>query len=461
MTDAQNIWKAILNELELTVTRANFATWLKCTHLIEVLDTTLVIGAPNIFTKDWVEKKFHEQILKAAQKLTKNYIKKIEYRMVSPAATKNLVAPNISVEHFIAQKQASQQASQQQTNSDLNARYTFENFVRGKNNELAHAAAFGVATAPGKRYNPLFLYGGVGLGKTHLMHAIGHGILAKNPKAKVVYVTSEKFTNDFVRSVSRGTMEQFKQHYRTADALLVDDVQFLAGKESTAEEFFHTFNELHQNDRQLVLTSDKLPKMIANLEGRLITRMEWGMIADISSPDLETRLAILQMKCREKNFLVEDSVLRFMAEAISENIRELEGFLNRLTAYHEIRGTAPTLDSAKTLLASIYPQQQTSGLTPKRVLAVVSEHFDVSLSDILGQSRKKELVMPRQIAMFLLRETIKYSYPSIGLALGGRDHTTAMHACNKVQSEISRDENVKQNIQSIKQKLYSQSVNVL
>lgn len=460
MTDTQNIWKAILNELELTVTRANFATWLKCTNLIEVLDTTLVIGAPNIFTKDWVEKKFNDQILKTAQKLTKNYIKKIEYKVVSPAANKTIVAPNVSVEHFIAQKQAVQQASQQQTNSDLNARYVFDNFVRGKNNELAHAASVAVTEMPGLRYNPLFLYGGVGLGKTHLMHAIGHAILAKNPKAKVVYITSEKFTNDYVRSVSRGTMEQFKQHYRTADVLLVDDVQFLAGKEATAEEFFHTFNELHQNNRQLVLTSDKLPKMISNLEGRLITRMEWGMIADISSPDLETRLAILQMKCREKNFSVEDNVLHFIAEAISENIRELEGFLNRLTAYHEIRGTAPNLESAKTLLASMYPQQQTSGLTPKRVLAVVSEHFDVSLSDILGQSRKKELVMPRQIAMFLLRDTIKYSYPSIGLALGGRDHTTAMHACNKVQSEISRDEKVRQNIQSIKQKLYSQNVSI-
>ncbi len=460
MTDTQNIWKTILTELELTVTRANFATWLKCTHLIEALDTTLIVGAPNIFTKEWVEKKFHEQILKTAQKLTKGYIQKIEYRVVGATAAKTQIIPNISVEHFIAQKQASQQIKDSQSNTDLNAHYTFENFVRGKNNELAHAAAMAVTQTPGERYNPLFLYGGVGLGKTHLMHAIGHALLVKNPKARVVYVTSEKFTNDFIRSITRNTMEQFKQHYRNIDALLVDDVQFIANKEGTMEEFFHTFNDLHQNNRQLILTSDKPPKSIPGLENRLVSRMEWGMIADISSPDLETRLAIMQMKCQERSYAIEQNILHFIAEAISENIRELEGFLNRLMAYHEIRGTNPTLESAKNLLHSMYPQQQATGVTPKRVLAIVSEHFDISLNDILGQSRKKELVMPRQIAMYLLRETIKYSYPSIGLALGGRDHTTAMHACNKVQSEISRDEKIKQDINSIKQKLYQQSVSI-
>jgi chromosomal replication initiator protein len=330
----------------------------------------------------------------------------------------------------------------------------FDTFVVGKGNELAHAAAKAVAERPGAVYNPLFIYGGVGLGKTHLMQAVGHDVLARDPHKKVVYVSSEKFTNEFIQAVSHGGGEKFKNFYRGVDLLLIDDIQFLAGKEGTQEEFFHTFNALHQANKQIIVTSDRPPKSIAALEARLVSRFEWGMIADIAQPDMETRVAILEAKCREKNISLSVDILQYIAGAVQSNVRELEGALNRLMAFAQLNRTEPTLETTKELLKNIAPGSKRGGLTPKQLIAGVAQYFDIQLEDLLGTSRKKELVEPRQIAMYLLREELHASFPSIGHELGGRDHTTAMHACTKISALLNEDEKVKQDIVLIKQRVF-------
>jgi chromosomal replication initiator protein len=339
----------------------------------------------------------------------------------------------------------------------INPKYTFTTFVVGKGNELAHAAAQAVAARPGEAYNPLFIYGGVGLGKTHLIQAIGNAMLETNPQTKILYVSSEKFTNEFVNSVKEGRAREFKNRYRNVDLLLIDDIQFIGGKEQTQEEFFHTFNELHQQGKQVVLTSDRPPKAIPALEDRLRSRFEWGMIADISAPDLETRVAILQKKAQEKQFDIEQTLLTLIATNVQSNIRELEGALNKVIAFHQLKNIAPTQESVKSLLASFAEQNMRRSITPREMISEVSNYFDLKIDDILGKSREKRLAFPRQIIMFLLREELKLSYPSIGEELGGRDHTTAMHAHTKIASEIESDLKLKQDIELIKQRLYANS----
>jgi len=328
----------------------------------------------------------------------------------------------------------------------------------GKGSELAHAAAQAVVDRPGDAYNPLFIYGGVGLGKTHLTQAIGQAMLVANPQIKILYVSSEKFTNEFVTSVKEGRAKEFKDRYRNVDLLLIDDIQFISGKEQTQEEFFHTFNELHQQGKQVVLTSDRPPKAIPALEDRLRSRFEWGMIVDIASPDLETRVAILKLKAQEKKFEIKDELLQMIASMIQSNIRELEGGLNKIIAFHELKNIEPNKESVKSILASFESQSLKRSLTPKEMANTIANFYGVDIDDVVGKSREKRLALPRQITMFLMRDELKLSYPAIGNELGGRDHTTAMHAHTKIGIEIENDPKLKQEIEAIKQRLYVNNI---
>jgi len=444
----EQLWQAILGEIELSLSRANFTTWFKNTFISSLENNRVIICVPNTFTKAWLEKKYHKEIANAFKSVGSAEIKeilyKVEARKESPAEA---FAKKTKTESIVDNK------PKIVNRFGLNNRYVFDNFIVGKNNELAHAACQAVAANPGHAYNPLFIYGGVGLGKTHLLQAIGHELSKKTDK--ILYVSCERFTNDYVQAVRNGQAKGFKDHYRNINLLLIDDIHFMGGKDGTQEEFFHTFNELHQTNKQIVISSDRPPKAIPALEKRLLSRFEWGLIADISSPDLETRIAILEAKCREKNYKLDREILTYIADNITNNIRELEGALNRLIAYYEFNNSLPSIESTKNVLAGVISNFQTKSTTPKTIIDAVAKFFDINIKDLTGQSRKKELVIPRQIVMYLMRKEINASYPSIGQELGGRDHTTAMHAFNKMEKEYQDDERVRQNINSIKQLIYS------
>jgi chromosomal replication initiator protein len=439
----QQLWQAILGNLELTLSKANFTTWFKNTSIIEKSDYGIVVGVPNAFTKEWLQNKYHQDIIKALKAIAPE-IKEIKYQIVSPVYT----TPQATKE--MARTAAPKRAE----NQTLNPKYTFSTFIVGSNNQLAHAASLAVSKKSGSVYNPLFIYGGVGLGKTHLMQAVGAEVLKKDPNAKVLYVTSERFTNEFVQALGQGRADQFKSLYRNVDVLLVDDIQFLAGREGTQEEFFHTFNALHQNNRQVVMTSDRLPKEIPAIEERLVSRFEWGMIADIQAPDLETRLAILKTKVKEKNYTVDPEILNYIAETIQSNIRELEGALNRLMVYCQLNNTRPTIDQVKSILVNVITPPKKRGVSAKKIIEVVSDFYNVSTEDLLKQSRKKEYVNPRQIAMYIIRKELETSLPSIGEFFGGRDHTTVIHAIDKIERIIKEKSGLKQEIELIRDRLY-------
>ncbi|MFH1822798.1 MAG: chromosomal replication initiator protein DnaA [Patescibacteria group bacterium] len=446
------IWQAVLGEIELNLSKANFTTWFKNTFISDFDDSQVIVCVPNTFTKAWLEKKYHKEISQALENITSKKIKQILYKV----ETKKTNPVNEILEKIKIKKSGCLTDDSTITNRfGLNSRYVFEDYVVGKGNELAHAACQAVAANPGKAYNPLFIYGGVGLGKTHLIQAIGHETSKKTDK--ILYVTSEKFANDYIQSIRNGRAKEFKDRYRSVDLLLVDDVQFLGGKDGTQEEFFHTFNELHQVNKQIVITSDRRPKSIPALEKRLLSRFEWGMIADISQPDLETRHAILEKKSREKNYTLDKEVLDYIASNIQSNIRELEGALNRVIAYHEFNNSTPTVETTKNILNDLLTNVQLKTITTKHIIDAVSRFYDISIKDLLGKGRKKEMVWPRQITMYLMRAEANTSYPTIGQELGGRDHTTAMHACNKIYKEVNEKENekAKQEVESIKQLIYN------
>ncbi|MDD2807242.1 MAG: chromosomal replication initiator protein DnaA [Patescibacteria group bacterium] len=452
--EEQKIWQAALGELELTLSRANFTTWFKNTFITERTEEMVIIAVPNTFTKAWLEKKYHSAILRALQKITSNKIKSIVYRV----ETVLKIQEEVVLETAEAQPQLSRPEpvpSVAANEFGINPRYRFDNYVIGKGNELAQAASIAVTQKPGNVYNPLFIYGGVGLGKTHLMQAVGNEILKLWPGKKVLYVSCEKFTNDFIKSISSNRADRFKDTYRSVDVLLIDDIQFLAGKEGTQEAFFHTFNDLHQANKQVVITSDRPPKAIPALESRLESRFEWGMIADISSPDLETRAAILKTKCAEKGYRLSDEVITYIATNIQNNVRELEGALNKVMAYNQLNGTEPNLENVKKIIGSLAAGIRKKSITPKQIINIVAEFYDIALDDLLGSCRKKNLALPRQIVMYLMREELKSSYPSIGLEIGKRDHTTAMHAHVKISNCIDDDEKINQDIKLIKEKLYN------
>jgi len=452
MMNNDQLWQAVLGEIELNLSKANFTTWFKNTFISSFENDRVVICVPNTFTKAWLEKKYHKEIDIALKNVCDKDIKEVFYKV----ETKKTGPVTDLLNRIKSKKSYNNRESDEPVAINrfgLNSRYIFDSFIVGKGNELAHAACQAVSANPGKAYNPLFIYGGVGLGKTHLLQAIGHEVMKKS--GQVLYVTCEKFTNDYIQSIKSGQGKDFKDRYRNVDLLLIDDIQFMAGKDGTQEEFFHTFNELHQTNKQIVLTSDRPPKSIPALEKRLLSRFEWGMIADISQPDIETRIAILESKCKEKNYSLEDEILNYIANNVQNNIRELEGALNRIIAYHEFNNSRPSFDTTKEILESLVASAKTKSTTCKNIIEAVSRFYDVDIKDIVGKSRKKELVFPRQITMYLLRKELNTSYPTIGQELGGRDHTTAMHAYNKIEKEIEDKEKIKQDIDSIVQLLYN------
>lgn len=464
----KTLWQAVLGELELMLSKASFTTWLKNTFIIEKKDGRVVIGVPTTFAQVWLKTKYHHYIYKIIQDKTNERIKEIIYKVQT---LKNYQQQLIDIKTQNKQNQPSINYNKTTVSIDptvyssektfspisgLNSKYTFDNFIIGKGNELATAAARAVVEKPGETYNPLFIYGGVGLGKTHLIQAIGNELHKRNPNLKIIYVTCEHFTNDFISAIQSGHPEKFTNHYRTCDLLMIDDIQFLSGKEGTQDAFFHTFNELHVQKKQIVITSDRPPKAIATLEERLQSRMEWGMIADISKPDMETRIAILEAKIKERGFYLPREIVQFITLNIQNNIRELEGALNKIIAYYQLNKMEPTLENVKKILFSISDSsRKNDSVTLKRIIEVTSEFYGINPNDLLGKSREKRLAFPRQIIMFLLREELGYSYPTIGAEMGGRDHTTAMHAYTKINQYLSTNEKIRQEINLLKQKIYS------
>jgi chromosomal replication initiator protein len=453
----EQIWQAALGEIELSLSKANFTTWFKNTAISSLEGGKIVICVPNAFTKSWLENKYHKEIIIALEHAINEKVKEIFYKV---ELKKNIPGSGL-LEKIHFKKKREDEIGEVVTSVNrfgLNPKYSFESFVVGRGNELAHAACQAVANNPGRVYNPLFIYGGVGLGKTHLLQAVGNELTKRN--CKVLYTTSENFTNDYVTSVRSGKAKDFKDKYRSVDLLLIDDVQFMGGKDGTQQEFFHTFNELQQADKQIILTSDKQPKLIPALEARLASRFESGMVADIARPDIETKVAILERKAREKNYILEMEILQYVATNIKNNIRELEGALNKIIAYHEFNNTPPSLKTVKSVLNDLIVSTQTKSLSPRDIMDAVSKFYNIDNKDLVGKGRKKELVWPRQISIYLMRKEINYSYPTIGHELGGRDHTTAMHAYNKILDEVENKENEKviQEIESIRQILYSVSI---
>jgi len=454
----QEIWQATLGELELMLSKANFVTWFKNTYISSKENGRVVITVPNEFTKSWFEKKYNKNILQSLKNVIQEDIRELLYQVQT-------VKPTYENSYFKKTKEAD---TENQTNDaaeaismpgtvnkhGLNSRYIFDTFIVGKGNELAQAAALAVAENPGKIYNPLFIYGGVGLGKTHLMQSIGNDIFNKNEKIKIIYATSETFTNDYINAIKTGAIKDFQKKYRNVDLLLIDDIQFMANKESTQEAFFHTFNDLYQTNRQIVITSDRVPKAIPKLADRLTSRLECGMIADISRLDLETRQAILKVKCLEKNFELPDDALNLMAATITSNIRELEGALNKVIAncqFHKIEAETNTI---KNILSYLNTNPKKGHITTKELIKLVSDFYGITIIDIVGKCRKQEIVMPRQILMYLLREDVNCSFPHIAQELGGRDHTTAMHAYHKILEDIKINDRLRQEIELIRQKMY-------
>jgi len=442
MTDKQ-IWKAVLGRLEVSLSRANFTTWFKNTDLLSEGNKFTVL-VPNGFTKEWLKNKYHKEIKEALEKIA-GKVENLDYSIKTQQ--------KITEKTFIINDK-SLEKTEEIKNGFLNPKYTFETFIVGDGNKLAHAACQAVAKKPGEIYNPLFLYGGVGLGKTHLMQAIGNAIIKKMKNKKVVYVTCEKFVNEFIQAISTGRINRFKNNYRNIDILLIDDIQFLAGKEGTQEEFFHTFNELYQKDKQIVISSDRPPKALHTLEDRLISRFEWGMITDIAPPDIETRMAILKSKCQEKNYQVDVKVLSYIASNIQKNIRELEGALNRLIAYCELNNQEPDLETAENVLETFITSFRKK-INTEEVIKEVALFYNLDKEQLLEKRRHKEIVLPRQIAMYLMREEINQPYTRIAEIFGGKDHTTVIHAYEKIKKLIQKNKSLQQEIDLIKQKLYS------
>lgn len=450
----EELWKAVLGEMELALSRANFTTWFKNTSIISRDKNCVLVSVPNGFIKEWLENKFNRRILDSIRTLTPE-IREIKYAIGRPKI--ELLKQNfakIILDNEIEEKSDASHDEDVDKQTNLNKKYAFESFVVGSNNELAHAAAFRVTKDLGKLYNPLFLYGGVGLGKTHLLQAIGNKVMNDGKDRKVLYISGEKLTADIVEAIGNKTIEDLKHRYAKLDLLMIDDIQFIAGKPKTQDIVFSTFNDLYGRNKQILLSSDRPPQVITGIEERLRSRFEGGMIADVGAPDYETRLAILKMKVSEKSTSLEEDVLSYIATHIQKNVRELEGALNRVVAFSQIYNKAPDLKEVKNILNAYLntPYRKTS---PQVILRSVADFYSITSNDLLKRSRKKEVVKPRQVAMFLLREETKLSFPEIGQKLGGRDHSTVIHACEKIRGESAMDENLKQELVLIKERVYN------
>ncbi len=456
MQDTARLWQAALGEIELTISRGNFMTWFKSTQLLQADSTKVIIGVPNIFIKQQLERKYQDLITDV---LDKNGVRTevMEFKIFNAKApASRSTSDTIVLDNATAKKPNIKTRSSGLSHKyrrGLNDRYTFENFIVGSGNELAYAACQAIAAKPGEKYNPLFVYGGVGIGKTHLMQAVGNEILKSNPQAHVVYISTEQFVQEFLDAIRYKKNTDFADHYRSADVLIVDDIQFIAGKEKTQEEFFHTFNALHQANKQIIISSDKPPKDIPTLEERLRSRFAWGMSIDMQVPDYETRCAIVQTKAQANNLQLDNEVVDFLANLVTTNIRELEGVLNQLLAFCEMRGLEPDLQIAQTLLGSA--KSRPKHVTPKQVVERTARYFSVSLEDIMSPKRDKEIVYPRQIAMYMLRSELHMSFPKIAAELGRKDHTTAIHSVEKIEKESNLDAGVRQQLVEIRGRLYA------
>ncbi len=452
----EELWQAVLAEIQFHISRANFTTWFANTKIISKENNRILISVPNSFSKEWLENKYNKLILKTLYSLD-NKIKEVKYEVrPSLSLLKSSESSHKAIPKTDLEEQLNFQEFKINKETNLNPRYTFDNFVVGSFNELAQAAAWAVSKKPGLVYNPLFIYGKVGLGKTHLLQAIGNKIIEKFSSKRVLYIPAEKFTSEVITAIKNQSIEKLKTKFRKIDVLVLDDVQFLAGKEKTQEEFFHTFNALYEKNKQIVLSSDRSPKAIPALEERLRSRFEGGMIADISFPDYETRLAILKTKLQEKKVNFSEEVLEYIASNIQKNIREMEGALNNLIAHQKLYNKQPDIKTARKLLKKlISPPPKV--VSPNTIIQIVAEFFDLKKEEILTSSRKKEIVRPRQIAMYLLREELKSSFPFIGRKFNGKDHTTAIYACEKIKKEIENNEKLLEEINLIRQRIYSQS----
>jgi chromosomal replication initiator protein len=455
--DAKQVWRAALGELQVSLSPANFETWLKETSLVDVDDQRFRIAVPNGFAKDWLEQRYRSLISQTLARIV-GYSVQVEF-VVNAEATNGHDAPapaEASGASGVPVRLEPTRVGGEGGTTNINPRYTFSNFIVGSANRLAHAASLSVAERPGHAYNPLFLYGGVGLGKTHLMHAIGNQVIGKFPRKKVVYATSEKFTNEFITSIQQGRIDDFRNRYRRIDLLLIDDIQFIADKERTQEEFFHTFNTIHEDGKQIVLSSDRPPKAILTLEERLRSRFEWGLIADLTAPDLETRIAILRSKAEEGAVPITSDVIEFIARKVVSNIRELEGALNRIVAYASMGAMPISIELAQAVLSNVLYNPKKRQVTPERIAKAVSDYYGVAMDALKGQKRDKAIVVPRQIAMFLMREETDVSLLRIGAELGGRDHSTVLHACDKITRESAINDELRREIAAVRELIYAE-----
>lgn len=441
MSKITDVWSAVSDEFNSSMTKASFDTWIRTTHPVEYKENQLYLEVPSMLHKGYWENNLVDEVQSMASKLLNHQIHIV-------VKTTDEYAHNQSLE--TAKPQAAVQVPKQE--SHLNGKYTFDTFVTGKGNEMAHAASLVVAENPGATYNPLLIYGGGGLGKTHLMEAIGHYVLDNEPDKIVKYVTSETFTNDFINSIRSNRQEEFRQSYRNVDVLLVDDIQFLAEKEGTQEEFFHTFNTLYNDQKQIVLTSDRLPNEIAKLSDRLVSRFKWGLSVDVAPPDLETRIAILQSKARAENLEISDETIAYIAKQVSSNVRELEGTLVRVQAYSAIKRRDITTELAMEALDGLKINRRTD-ITASKIQHKVADFYEITPADLIGKRRSKTIVVPRQIAMYLCRELTSDSLPRIGQEFGGKDHTTVMHAINRIQEEMEGSQRLRDEINQLKNKI--------
>ena len=445
--DAKQVWRAVLGELQVSLSPANFETWLKDTTLVEIDESRFRIAAPNGFARDWLDNRYRTLVSQTLARVVGGSVQ-VEFVVAdapgpvpSQADEDGLLPPPVSAGGNTV---------------NLNGRYTFNNFIVGSANRLAHAAALSVAERPGHAYNPLFLYGGVGLGKTHLMHAIGNAVAAKFPRKRILYATSEKFTNDFINSIREQRMEDFRNRYRRIDVLLIDDIQFIAERERTQEEFFHTFNAIHEAGKQIVLSSDRPPKAITTLEERLRSRFEWGLIADLTPPDLETRIAILRSKAEDQLNLIPAEVIEFIARKVVSNVRELEGALNRVVAYASMSGMPINNELASAVLSNVMYNPKKRSITPQRIVRAVADYYGVNLDQLRSSKRDKAIVVPRQIAMYLIREETDISLLRIGAELGGRDHSTVLHAYDKIARELAENDEMRREVSAVREMIYSE-----
>ncbi len=459
----ENLWEKSLTTIELSISKANFSTWFKNTCIVSHINNHVVIGVPNGFAKEWLENKYQNYILKALREVDPS-ISSISCSVLSNDKNKNIqqndASPKLETNKsttFTQQTEANTTRNSiniSSSKNNLNSRYRFDTFIVGEYNELAKAACVAVSENIGRVYNPLFIYGNVGLGKTHLLQSIGNAIVSKDPKQHVLYTTSEKFTTELINSIKNGTAAKFKEQYKKIDLLIIDDVQFLSGKEKTQQEFFHIFNALYQEDKQIVISSDRPPKAINTLSDRLRSRFEGGMIVDIGSPDLETRIAILKEKALQSNFYISDDSIQFIAENIKNNVRELEGALNRIIALCDLQKKEPTMQFIKSSLAELIESNQKKGVQASDILNVILDFYEISKEEIMSKARKKTIVHPRQVCMYLMRSELAMSYPGIGKYFGGRDHTTALHSYEKIANLRKTNPKFNEELDYLVEKIY-------